>query len=290
MSKNEIKPSFRYKVREAIKEARYFKSKKWFDPILSLDVKNVAYRFCERNGISTPEIYASNIKLQDVELPSHINNVVLKPLASHSSNGVFLLKKDKEGYYHNLVDNTKKRYEDILTEAYEIMEVKKFPNKWMVEELLEPLDQNSSSVDDWKFYTFYGKCPLILQKHRTEEGKTEYQWYDQNWDVVTNTGRYRESINKNLRPPKTAKELLELAISTSELIPTKFMRIDLFETQRGPVLGEFTPFPGGFSTFHATYDELLGEYWLESEAQLHWDYKVGRAHNKIVDMKKAMAK
>lgn len=287
MPNYEITPSFKYKVREAIKESRFFRAKKWFDPIMSLDIKDVAYRFCEQNGILTPELYATNTKLENLSLPENVNNIVLKPLSSHSSFGVFLLKKTRENHFHNLIDNSEKDFSEILLEAKRIMDDKKFPNNWMLEELLEPLE-GVSSVDDWKFYTFYGKCPLILQKHRTEEGKIEYQWYDQDWNVVTNTGRYRDAINKDLTPPKMAKELYELAINTSKLIPAKFMRIDLFETTKGPVLGEFTPFPGGFSMFYEYYNKLLGEYWLDSESRLHWDYKTGTAYEKINNIKKSL--
>lgn len=288
MPNYEIKPSFKYKVREAIRESRFFKSKKFFDPIMSLDVKDAAYKFCKNNDIPTPILFASNFKLEDFSLEGISENFVLKPLSAHSSFGVFLLVKIKDDEYKNLIDNTINSLGYFLNQAKEIMLDKKFPNSWMLEELLLPLNSEVGSVDDWKFYTFYGECPLILQKHRRKDGVIEYQWYDQDWNIVTNTGRYRDSINSKLTPPESANELLALAIKASKLIPSKFMRVDLFETDKGPVLGEFTPFPGGFSMFYAYYDKYLGECWLESESRLHWDYKSGRAFQKIENIKKTI--
>lgn len=288
MPNYEITPSFRYKVREAIREYKYFKLKKYFDPIMSLDVKDAAYKFCQNNDIPIPVLYSSNFKLEDFPLDIMPDNFVLKPLSAHSSFGVFLLVKVGSNQYKNLIDNTIKSLDEFLDFAKDIMLDKKFPNNWMLEELLLPVTSEIGSVDDWKFYTFYGECPLILQKHRKEDGGIEYQWYDQNWDVVTNTGRYRESINHQLSPPKNADQLLSLALKVSKLIPSKFMRVDLFETHRGPILGEFTPFPGGFSMFYSSYDKFLGECWLESESRLHWDYKAGKAFQKIENIRKTI--
>ena len=44
--------------------------------------------------------------------------------------------------------------------------------------------------------------------------------------------------------------------------------VDFFESERGPLLGEFTPAPGPPEVFAPEIDEMLGRLWEDAEARL----------------------
>jgi hypothetical protein len=62
--------------------------------------------------------------------------------------------------------------------------------------------------------------------------------------------------------------MVELAERLSAIIGRPFLRIDLFESERGPVLGEFTPRPGPPEVFVPEIDEELGRLWEQAEQRL----------------------
>ena len=51
----------------------------------------------------------------------------------------------------------------------------------------------------------------------------------------------------------------------SEAVPLPFVRVDLLETDRGPVVGELTPYPGWAHRIGTELDRELGERYEASE-------------------------
>lgn len=269
--------SFRNKVREALYKRKLLLKRNVHDQIFSLDQKTIAYPFVNKFGVKTPELYFENMRLDDLDFNGISSSFVLKPEQSHSSNGVFLncITSDSD-FYHELIMNKDIKKSEILLLAQEEMLEKKIPNKWMVEELLMPDDGGYYAIDDWKFYTFYGEIGLILQKHKRLDGIVQYKLYDKDLNVVNNTGKYIGKINNDLPVAKHIEEMVDVAKKLSASIPRAYMRVDLFSTTKGVVFGEFTPFPGGFSMFWKTWDQTLGQLWLEAEARLECDIRTGK--------------
>jgi hypothetical protein len=86
----------------------------------------------------------------------------------------------------------------------------------------------------------------------------------------------------DLPPPQDPQALMALAQAISADLPIAFCRIDLFETGRGPVVGELTPEPGGYQNFDAACDAYLGLWHDLAQARLALDALgeiVGRIDN-----------
>ncbi|WP_347473715.1 ATP-grasp fold amidoligase family protein [Acinetobacter thermotolerans] len=280
MSTTPPKFSFRNKVREAIYIRRTNIKNGFNDKIYSLDKKSVAYPFVEKFGVSYPKVYFKNTKLSLIDFSEIKGSFVLKPEQAHSSLGVFLCHyDDKLKKYRDLFTNEIRELNDIKKMAADIMVEKKIHDQWLVEELVYPDDGQLYALDDWKFYCFYGEVGLILQKRKSLDGNVTYKLYDKDFVQVKNTGKYLGKIDDLLPLPKFQNEMIDIAQTLSGKIPLPFMRVDLFSSSRGVVFGEFTPFPGGFSMFWNTWNEKLGKMWVEAEARLDRDIKLGHFYN-----------
>jgi len=269
--------SFRNKVREAIYKRRILLKNNIHDVIFSLDKKSVAYPFVSNSGIKTPKIFIKDTKLENISLNNNWGSFVLKPEQSHSSLGVSLIYFDEINNKHiNVLNNEDISLDEVLISAHKEMTDNKISDKWMLEELLLSDDGKINAIDDWKFYTFYGEIGLIMQKHKCLNGDIQYKFYDKDLNIVKNTGKYIGKINNDLPIALHIDSMIKDAKLLSSLIPREFMRVDLFSTNKGVVFGEFTPFPGGFSMFWKSWNEQLGQLWLDAEARLEIDIRNGK--------------
>jgi len=75
-----------------------------------------------------------------------------------------------------------------------------------------------------------------------------------------------------LRLPRWWIEMLEVARRVSWARPTPFLRVDMFSSVDGPVIGELTPTPGGphygMWRFKPWFDHELGQGWLKAARRL----------------------
>mgnify|MGYP001167134534 FL=1 len=68
-------------------------------------------------------------------------------------------------------------------------------------------------------------------------------------------------------------EMLSIAARLSSLLKTPFISVDMYESTRGPVVGELTPAPGGpyykkMYEFSQNYDIELGKAWERAEQRI----------------------
>ena len=72
------------------------------------------------------------------------------------------------------------------------------------------------------------------------------------------------------------QELLATAEAAASALCYPFIRIDLYDTSRGVVLGEFTPGPGRRYAFLPDWDVRLSRRWREAAAALEEGIGSGR--------------
>lgn len=212
------------------------------------------------HGHPVPEILAGPVALQD--LPQHMAGLdegVIKPVNAANSWGVVPFRRTGEHTVRNLFDGRDYSYSGLLGLLHTPMQRFMFTNEWQIEELLTPPDAVDRVPDDFKAYAFAGQVPLILQVRRGGAGN-RYKFYDSTWTPVQ-TGKYESETDNSLPLPADPQALAILARAISRDLPAPFCRIDLFETRRGPVVGELTPEPGGYHKFDAQTDLFLGVYY-----------------------------
>lgn len=262
-------PSFRQKLDEAVRKNKYLEEVLGITPFHKLvRRRNWLNSYLQEQGFQTPSIYHYDFPLQ--ALAENVHNhqdFVIKPCHATNAWGVMLLERRGERRFFNFLDSKEYSLHELLVTLNEPMQHYMFPNSWMVEELLYPVDGSSLPLDDYKCYAFKGQIPLILQVNR-KNNRREYKWYDSEWTEIR-TGKYDDAINSNLQPPSHPVTLLETAMTVSRKLPIPFCRIDLYDTEKGTVVGELTPEPGMYQSFSSIIDQYLGVYFEIAELQNH---------------------
>lgn len=117
---------------------------------------------------------------------------------------------------------------------------------------------------------------MIIKINRNRD-KLTMSYYDSEFRPL-NDGliHFRNEIARLERSetPENWKQLLNVARRVSCIVPTPFARIDLFDSSRGPLLGEVTLTPGSFyypngHTLSDGENERLGRLWTEAKDRLY---------------------
>jgi len=148
-------------------------------------------------------------------------------------------------------------------------------DRWLVEELLLPPDGALAPIADYKFYCFGGRVELIVHK-RAAPGPKGYhaQLYDRDWHPV-NVG-LEDRDDPVAEAPLNGARLVATAERAAASLCYPFIRIDLYDSHRGVVLGEFTPGPGRAYGFNAEWNARLVRRWQEATAALEEGLRSGR--------------
>ncbi|MCW8129704.1 MAG: hypothetical protein KIS92_04895 [Planctomycetota bacterium] len=135
------------------------------------------------------------------------------------------------------------------------------PPRILVEEWLEPL--RGAELLDYRFFTFNGDVKAIAMGSPRYRKLHQNVFFDPDWNAIALT-KYKE-----LRPdpmpdrPAHLDEMLRIARTLGEGID--FIRVDLYETTQGVVLGEMTVYPeAGEPTSPTTcpvFNHWLSDHW-----------------------------
>ena len=255
-------------------------------------IKNLSYKpsareFAIKLGLLTPKLYAENVGLFQAFSyiqAEQLNSVVVKPVQAKNSWCVLPISRVSSNKFYNIIEKNERSIEDLLSDTWAFYKKNKLGrssgtvNKWIVEELLCSEDGKLEPIDDYKFYCFYGKIPLVLHKRNLfANGKwsSMYQWYDYHWRPIF-TGKYLGKIDKSMRPSIQGKDqLIESAVNVSRKIPVPFIRLDLYFSSGKVYFGEFTQYPGGADKFDPTFSEFLAENWHQASVRLENDIAQG---------------
>lgn len=237
-----------------------------------------AREFVDSLGMQLPKLHRVYDHPRDFsfdDLPYHF---VLKPTFSSSSMGVMVLQRYLDEYHDHLRDRDLS-VDQIIREQESLME--KHPNarhRWMVEDRVEDVSGDELSIpDDYKFYTFQGEIGLI---HRITRAKPadRHTYFTGDFEPFDPEEKHITMVSTSLErgfeaPPANKNPLLRAARIISREVPSPFVRVDMYNTRRGPVFGEFTLVPGTF--FYEDREKMspelsahLGELWSDAERLL----------------------
>ncbi len=137
----------------------------------------------------------------------------------------------------------------------------------LVEETLVP--REGSELLDYRLYTFRGQVRAInLGSARLRREKANV-FLRPDWSLIPLT-RYRESLPQEIPPcPGTLAHMIDIARRLGEHID--FVRIDLYDTTRGVLLGEMTVYPNAGTRDRPSgcpvLDAWLGAQWSMGPAR-----------------------
>lgn len=237
------------------------------DPVFDVNSKLESRAWAERLEVRHAALLARAEGAPQLPWSSLPERFVVKPVRGAGSSGVHLLRRDGD-QLHDLRADVPTTVGAVVEDLARLAADGKISSDLLVEELvLDPQRPHGGPVD-WKFSTFFGRVGVVEAKVAGPDGEPRWRLYDAGWQDLGNGWLDAHVLADGLQPPAHPDELLEMARRISASVPRPFVRIDLYDSEDGPVFGEITPEPGGPEGFRPDVDEMLGRLWEEAEARL----------------------
>ena len=215
--------------------------------------KYVKEKHCEQILNKVYGIYRSIDEIDYDKLP---NKFALK--GTHGC-GFNIICKDKSRLD---IERTNKLLDKWLKTKYGYrwgeIHYNKMEPKIIAEKFIEGI--NSDTLLDYKIHCFNGvpNFTLVCKDRMDGVGKAKYYYFDNDWELIP----YNEE-SKNCKEkiiiPKHFNEMLEYSRVLSKGFP--FVRMDFYDTESGPILGEMTFTPGAAldNEYLPQIERLLGD-------------------------------
>lgn len=233
------------------------------------------HRFCEEAGLPMPDLHAVWNHPEGVDFSVCPDRFVLKPSVMHSAWGVMVLERaEEDGCFRETLTGRLLSEENIRREQIAVYDRCKYKGSYRIfaEERVD--DAASRGVPlDYKVFCYFDRAMMIQQIDRNVSPK-QSAWFDEHFEPLPVDGHIEsdwEHIHQgpHVRPVEW-RRMLDIAVAATRNLNTPFMRVDMYDSQKGPVIGELTPAPGGpyygdWYRFTHAYDAELGEAWLRAE-------------------------
>jgi len=247
-------------------------------PTRGMTYKLRTYEHIASHGYAIPQIYRTWDSPTDMDLDDLPDSFVVKSDGGSTSKGVLPLIRQRDGRFlvadgsRSLTsDEVKAHFEKARSagEAYGAM---------FAEALLRPRDGSDRIPDDVKVYTAYGSILQVLLRQVDEHGvvsETRSKYVDEHGADLGQVASHRQ-LDPSIPVPDTLGEMIAISRHLSRASGLPFVRIDLYDTEKGIVVGEITRAPGGAQTYTETHDQQMGRLWHLARAELQIDVQKGR--------------
>lgn len=244
-------------------------------PLRQLPVKLANYRLAASHGVAVPVVHAVWPSIDAIDVTDLPDEFVLKSDRGAGARGVFPLSRVSETAF-NIVNT--ERVVDQKTVKDELRKNTTLSGPFFAEELLK--DAAGGRIPaDIKVYAFYGRIGHVHLRSVAEHGnlnRTFSKFVDEIGkdlgDAVATSG-----LDPTIPLPADLPTVLAVSRHLSRAVGVSFIRVDLYETDRGVVLGELTRAPGGRHEYAEAHDEYLGGLLEEARWRLERDLMLGRA-------------
>lgn len=247
-------------------------------PMAQVPYKLRNYSLAQSHGVRSPHIYGVWASQKDVSLREvSVDRVVLKGDGGHSAQGVFPLERTPEGW--RSTDGSIEFAGDELPDSMR-KALGKARAPFFAEEFLES-PSGWAIPEDVKLYCAYGEVMQVYIMRSSKDGSMEREKFSSRFldaggaslGEIRNGLTYDESIDV----PANYSQLVESAEHLSRASGLPFVRVDMYATAAGPVLGELTSVPsGGKQSYIERHDRALGTSWVNGLARLERDLMRGR--------------
>lgn len=234
------------------------------------------YSFAQSHGVSVPEVFDVWSDPAEIDLSTlNADRIVLKADSEASGRAVWPLIRDGESWAQ--VGSDTRIPNGPLHEAL-VDKMRAMRGPFFAEEFLVGAG-DAELPEDIKLYMAYGQVLQVLVMQQGKPGNTDRQLFTRAYfnesgkDLgrVLNGARYASA-----EPPSQLTELVKIAKRLSRAVGVPFIRVDLYQTPNGPVLGELTLLPGGHHEYTSKHDRQMGKKWTAARARLERDIAAGR--------------
>lgn len=218
----------------------------------------------ESAGVLVPDLVDGPVSVDDLRLDDYGDSFVVKPNWGATSRGVFVLERRGDDFL-NLMDGSILSPADVKERIIRDIAAS---GRGRSDELIveRSMAVNGVRPFEWKVFMFYGEVGYTQANERVD-GPVVSKYYGSEWEDL---GRIRTDRrhSSDLRLPNQPEAILDAARRVSLEVPTGFIRVDIFESDAGPVLGEVCLLPGGDHYYRGGLDRSFGQMWLDANVRI----------------------
>jgi len=184
----------------------------------------------------------------------------------------FVIKTNHgSGHFHIVTDKSSedritvaRMFENWLSEDYGGINrqwaYSQIRRKVFIESFIDAPQASDGEIPwDFRFFVFNGEIRIVEVDFGGVALSTS-QFYTPEWTLLPVRRKYPID-DRALNPPRDFPKMLQLAKLIGKEMD--FVRIDMYQSSDGPIVGELTCYPaGGTYAFHPpSYDRIMGDCW-----------------------------
>ena len=217
-----------------------------------------------RLGLPHAEVYRV-IKSDDINADMLKRPCTVKPARGAASVGVMVLDQEGPGWRNA---RTGRRVDFAAVKATMASVQAQYPwwgNDWIIEERLYPADGSPEGLNEYNVFIFGDAAELIICS-RQNAGKRRVRCWTPAWQEAAIGRLNKYDSPEDFKPPIDRSGLIALAQSVAAGTPFAFVRVDIFETDRGWVVSEVNDWTGN-DDYPPYWDRRLGAAWAAALGQ-----------------------
>lgn len=233
--------------------------------------KRDGYLLAERVGVSVPEVWVSAVTAEDLVETMLRDRCVIKPHDGSTNRGIHVLTREGD-HWRDHMDGGLRLFTDLRRSLAQGATAGRHSATFQIEEALMPRKGAGPGIpipDDLKVF-FFDDLPLVVMQRRLHSSSRPENWRFAFWSPQGHRlgpVRYRERFDVTLERPVGLNEVVESARLIARELALPQVRIDMYDTDRGPVFGEVTPLPGE-GLWIPEVDRLLGLAGARAEERI----------------------
>ena len=233
--------------------------------------KRDGYGLAERLGVSVPAVLRPAVSVNDVDESMLLERCVIKPHEGSTNRGVHVLTREGDRWRDHM-DGSLHAFDDLKRSLVEGAAKGRHSATLLIEESLAPRGRLAGTLpipDDLKVF-FFDDLPLVVMQRRLHSSSRPENWRFAFWSAdgaPLGPVRYVERFDASLERPAGLGEVVGAAGVIGRELALPQVRIDMYDTNRGPVFGEITPLPG-HGLWIPEVDRLLGLAGARAEERI----------------------
>jgi hypothetical protein len=230
---------------------------------LEFNSKQRGYELARELGLETPRTFVPTLDYRSLDETLLPAECVVKPHGGADSHGVFLLEAAGAGAWREVMTGEILDVPEIIARYAREVANNRATDLLSIEELLRPSGPTRHGVTSAVNVKVWcaGPQPLMVRTSEWRPGSKPGFVY-RCWGIHgEDVGELSGGPKSDLTLPMVTHfaEIVSQARRVAERLDLPFVRLDFYDTSRGPVFGEVTPFPGmGGGPWAPAFDRIFG--------------------------------
>jgi hypothetical protein len=212
--------------------------------------------FVQRYGCHVPALYWHGRHVAELPIESLPDCYVIRPVIGSASERVYTVIDGHELMSDTRLAKTELR-DRLVAECGEVT-----TQPILVEEFVHSAGRPGALPREYKFHAFGERIAAIEAQDRAGRKPKMQRQFDADWRPLPQPIHSRVPFGGVFDPPASLDEMIRCVRRLGVAFGT-YVRVDYYDTDRGPVFSEFSSMPGGNEQHTPFGDDYMGRFWSE---------------------------